>query len=171
MAYIIGGLVLIVVLAFVSLTMFKKSKGSAGTPDEAVRLYYEYLAKGDAESLLDLFEPGYKPRTSERINVIAAIEANKYAVNNLRVETVDKDPKQSVAAITSLDMTITDAAGSTEKALGPLLTDPAMASTIRTVSYGGSWRLSGRPLGGWKSDNLWLLGEITKVNLTAAPAR
>lgn len=167
MYYMGGGMALVLILAIAGFMVARSARGNAKTPEQAVRLYYDYLENKKPEELFELFEPGYQPRTSERINIVAAVEANRYDVKDLEVSVVSNDDKAAVLAITSVNVTVTDSSGTSEKSLASM----HKAMTIRAVSYGRSWKISGRPNGGWKSDNLWLLGEMSNVTTSFAPVK
>jgi hypothetical protein len=161
--YIGGALAVLLVVAVILVVVLPKGAGAARKPEEAVSLYYQALQKGNADNLLAVFEPGFQPRAGQRTNVEAALGTNKYVVTGPRVHVISNDGTTALVAIDSVVVDITTAAGTQKKSLVDSVQDPSTAQVVKVTSYGGGWQISGRPTGGWAPENLWLIGNQTKV--------
>lgn len=167
-AAMIGGAAVLVLLAGVALFAFiPRGHGAAGTAEEAVTRYYDYLRTGDAEGIFSLFEPGYLPVAADKAGIKAALTTNTYKASKPIIQVLSRTDNTSVVAIKAVEVDITSStrgivekkslAGYAQELPGG---NPQMVSVVKLKNSGGGWRIAGRPVDGWAPSNIWLIGEV-----------
>ncbi len=165
---VIGGAVVLALLVGAALFAFiPRGRGAAGTAEEAVTRYYEYLRAGDAEGIFSLFEPGYLPVAADKAGIKAALTTNTYKVSKPVTQVLSRTDNTALVAIKAVEVDIaSDTRGTTEnKSLARYAQElpggnPQMVSVVKLENSGGGWRIAGRPVDGWAPSGVWLIGEV-----------
>ncbi len=166
-AIIVGSAVLLTAIAVAVILLVPRGISAPGSAKDVVPRYYQYLEKGDAEGLFSLFESGFLPVAADRAAIKAALSSNDYTVSQPVFEILSSADKTAIAAIRDVKVDIKPKAGGASRTMS--LTEyrdslpgnnKGAVSIVKLTRDGGGWRVSGRPSGGWSSENLWLLGEL-----------
>lgn len=166
-AVIVGVVVLVALIGVALFAFVPRGHGAPGTAEEAVLKYYDYLRTGDADGLFSLFESGYLPVAADKAGIKAALSTNKYTVSQPVTQVLSRTQNTALVAIKNLEVDISSKTkGTTEKkSLAQYIqsqpgSNPQMVSVVKLDNTGDGWHISGRPIGGWTPDSIWLIGEI-----------
>lgn len=169
-ALIVGAAVALIAIAIAIVAFIPRGNQPPGTAQEAVVKYYEYLRKGNADGLFSLFESGYLPVAPDRAAIKAAMSSNKYTVSEPVTQILSRTENTALIAISNVEVDVAPKAGGAaqKKSLAAYIDsipggNKQMVSVVKLDNSGSGWHISGRPLGGWNPDNLWLLGELKNV--------
>ncbi|MHB8896006.1 MAG: hypothetical protein ACYC99_12640 [Candidatus Geothermincolia bacterium] len=166
-AIIVGAVVLVAVIVVAVLMFLPRGYSAAGKPEEAVTKYYEYLRKGNAEGMFSLFESGFLPMAPDKAAIRAAFASNSYNATVPVVAVVSKTDNAAQVAIQQVEVeTAPKSGGASQKQslAGYVQTlpggSPQSVSLVKVSNTGSGWKITGRPMGGWGPENIWLLGEV-----------
>lgn len=161
--------VVVVVIIIIVVFLVTRGHGGAGSPEDAVRGYYDALQNRDFDGMLQYVAAGFQPTGNQKVEIRDAVIGGSWQFSDLNMRTMSGAADSVSVILNDLNATVRCGPKGEEKL--SLVTDviqpmqqqsPGSVIVVNVVNDGGVWKIAGRPLGGWAAENLWVIGEAAK---------